>query len=216
MGNMHFSFTASQNVAMLCQDFFNRTGINCFAYSRVYPDGSRAELWSSPDALHHTFIDKKYIIGSYTPAYYAENERYAYLENKIDLFPDIARDRYLAQIRDQKEYFDHAYPFIIVNKKDEFCEYAIFYGSIQKKSIVGFYINNLDLLENFLAFFKSAASSLIKQVSADRLVRPLAAEIKINNYPVHDFSNNANNLAQIATLSLTQRQAEIAQYVIAG
>ncbi|MGI4814164.1 MAG: hypothetical protein ACRYG5_14035 [Janthinobacterium lividum] len=126
MPERSFSFMAAQDVTALSQDLFRKSGINCFSYSRVYPDRSRTELWTDPGALRHSFLVRKYIVGAYTPTYYIPEERYSVLDSKIETFPPEIRERYINQVRDQRVLFDHAKPFKIINKTDKYCEYFIF------------------------------------------------------------------------------------------
>jgi DNA-binding CsgD family transcriptional regulator len=207
MPDRNFSFRAVHDVTALTHDLFRESGINCFSWSRVYPDGSRAELWTDSDALRHTFLIKKYIVGAYTPACYIPGERYAMLDSKIETFPAGIRERYVNHLRDQRVLFDHANPFKIINKADDFCEYFTFYAPSRIGSIVGFYINNLEFLERFTVFFCDAAKNLIRQASQDRLIRATKKSYQtMQVLPV----------PSVVCRPLTPRQLEIAQHVIAG
>ncbi|SDG41684.1 regulatory protein, luxR family [Paraburkholderia phenazinium] len=210
------SLTAAQDVAAICKDLFRKTEINCFSYSRVYKDGSRAELWSDADALEHTFCKKKYIVGAYTPDFYGANERYAILESKIESFQIALRQRYAAQLADQRVIFDHASPFKIINKCDEYCEYFIFYSPASRRSAASFYINNLDIFENFLTFFRIVAVDLISVASSNRLIRAPAEVGRTALGGAGFLAADSWSLPRAGTYPLTGRQLEIAQYVIAG
>ncbi|EJL94418.1 response regulator containing a CheY-like receiver domain and an HTH DNA-binding domain [Herbaspirillum sp. CF444] len=214
MSCLNISFIAANDVTSICQDFFRRSGINCFSYSRVYKDGSRSELWSDARALNHTFFEKKYIVGSYTPDYYGHKERYAILEHKVCSFTTETRNRYIAQINDQRNLFDHAFPFKIINFTDEYCEYFLFYSSVSNVNAVGFYLNNLDMLESFVAFFKVAASKLIAQADKERLISGTRPHSGMPGTPVSTKNVHLGSLTN--ECELTPRQTQIAQYVIAG
>ncbi|MEZ0602716.1 response regulator transcription factor [Paraburkholderia sp. IW21] len=207
MPDRNFSFMAAHDVIALSQDLFIKSGINCFSYSRVYPDRSRAELWTDPNALRHTFLIKKYIVGAYTPACYTEEERYSLLDSKIETFPPNIRERYANQVNDQRILFDHASPFKIINKTDDWCEYFIFYAPVRNRSIIGFYINNLELLEKFAVFFRDSAKKLIQQASDDRIIRAVRASCQ---------TKQALPALSLASGPLTPRQLEIARLVVAG
>jgi LuxR family quorum-sensing system transcriptional regulator SolR len=207
----NFSLSSGHDVRTLCEDFFRQTGVNCFSYSRVYSDGSRAELWSDALALQHTFIIRKYIVGAYTPAYYSSGDRYALLENRIYSFRLPDRDRYAAQIIDQREMFDHAYPFKIINKTDEFCEYFIYYSPASQRNMVEFYINNLDILDEFSQYFKDAGANLIQKASEDRIIKPVIEDAGTDPRCLKEFKpTNATGQR------LTQRQLEIARHLVTG
>lgn len=136
MSDLKFSLSASHDVSALAAPLFSRSGINSFSYSRVYRDGSRAELWTDANALRHTFLVKKYIVGAYTPAFYGPGERYALFEKKIDTFPRQICERYAIQLNDQKHLFDHAYPFKIVSRHRDYFEYFLFYASAKRNGII--------------------------------------------------------------------------------
>jgi LuxR family transcriptional regulator, quorum-sensing system regulator SolR len=103
-------------------------------------------------------------------------------------------------------------PFKVVNKSVDFCEYYLFYAPASSSFIVGFYINHLDVIENFIKSFNSTAKTLIHQVSQDRLVCAPAAlppgiDPRVASQPRAPTSDKP---------LLTQRQLEIAQRVING
>lgn len=196
-----FSLTVSTHVADICRIFFEKTNLNAFSYSRVYPDGSRAELWTDAAALVHTFITKPYIVGAYTPKYYYEKERYILLEQKIPDFEKKDRQNYYSQVSDQKNLFNHAYPFKIVNQLQDFCEYFIFYAPASEGSVINFYLNHLDELENFCKFFQEKAASLIYQASSHRLIKGF-----VDLKPKKPFFVG----------NLTERQVEISEYLLSG
>ena len=66
----HMSFTCAAAVRQICEPLFQKLGLNAFSYSRIYADGSRAGLWSDPDALEHTFITKNYLKNVYSPDFF--------------------------------------------------------------------------------------------------------------------------------------------------
>lgn len=214
MPDSNISLIAANDVASICRDFFASSEVNCFSYSRVYKDGSRSELWSDARALRHTFIEKKYIVGSYTPAYYRENERYAILENKVESFSEETRKRYVAQIADQKNLFDYSFPFKLINLTDEYCEYFIFYSSASNANAISFYLNNLDVLENFVVFFKFMASDLIARVVKTPLIVSPMSKIEFSTELVETGCFSGKFLP--SECRLTPRQIQIAQHIMVG
>ncbi len=204
----HISILIADEVLQICNPLFEKYRINGFSYSRIYPDGSSEELWSDSLALEHTFLKKKYIVGVYTPKYFSNNERYAFLPSKIESYPDDLKRRYTQQLADQREYFNHDYSFMICNKMDGYCEYFIFYAPVGMHSIVGFYFNNLDVLERFAKYFKISAASLIKKIEGEKIISPLFRE-KQDLSIISRKDEIINNL-------LTKREFQVASFMVLG
>lgn len=211
------TYSSGHDVSALAASLFSRSGINSFSYSPVYRDGSRAELWTDANALRHTFLEKKYIVGAYTPAFYGPAERYALFEKKIDTFPRQICERYAIQLNDQRYLLDHAYPFKIVSRHPDYFEYFLFYAPAKRNSIISFYINNLDVLESFASFFRVSAIGLIDKASKERVM----PDAKIDRCHGWQAPEAVRRLASPHELQafpgiLTRRQLQIAQHLVAG
>lgn len=166
------SLILAKEVRTICAPFFKDHAINSFSYSKVFLDGSRAELWSDADALHHSFVNKKYIANTYTPDNYKEDDRYIYLPSKIEGHSRDVREQYKNQLNDQRNIFGYDHCFLIINKCENFCEYFIFYTPPTFTSAINFYFNNLEKLEQFAKEFKDHSQQLIKTVEKDRIILP--------------------------------------------
>ncbi len=211
----HISLDLSSDVFNICEPFFKKYCLNAFSYARIYPDGTRTELWSDPQALEHTFFKKKYIVGAYTPNYFSEEEKFAVLQLKVNGYPKILREKYTQQLLDQRECFNHDHSFILINRETNFCEYFIFYAPIEAYSILNFYINNLDILNNFTIQFKHVAVDLIKKSDCHRIPMPHCSLLTKNNkstlldkkYPIFTSGQLSNREQEIAVLLLNGKVA---------
>lgn len=181
---LHISLSLSEKVLAICTPFFKSYQLNAFSYSRVYPDGERTELWSDIQAFEHTFFKKKYIVGAYTPQYFGNDESYIYLPSKVNEYPLQWKNKYTNQLTDQREYFNHDHCFIVINREPKFYEYSIFYAPVALRSVLNFYVNNLDILKNFSAHFKVIAADLINLADANRLRSDILLSITENNAPL--------------------------------
>jgi LuxR family quorum-sensing system transcriptional regulator SolR len=132
MNMKNFSIDASSSVRDIATNFLKRSGLNAFSFSRIFKDGTRAELWTDGSALSHTFLNKQYIVGAYTPILYGDNERYAILENKLNSFPKDIKERYAAQVADQRELFNYSTPFKIIKNRSTIV--IIIYFTARKKT----------------------------------------------------------------------------------
>lgn len=209
MGNIQIENTdISKIVKEICKNFFEsyKFKINGFSYSRVFPDGSRSELWSDVQALNHTFFSKKYISKIYTPDLYKNNEKMLLLEEKIPFFKEDVQENYINQIYDQKILFNHDKPFIIIDKGIEMVEYFIFYISNDSNFYYNFYLNHLDHMRTFIRNFKIKAASLINKADKNKVVMPWR---KVKTY-------NENYLIKNKKHKITNREMIVLEYSIQG
>jgi len=210
------SFILVNEVNLICESFFSQYNINAFSYSRVFPDGSRSELWTDADALYHTFFNKKYIADTYTPDNYQEDEKFIFLENKLEIYPDIIKKKYSLQLNDQKNIFNHDNCFMILNKTNTLCEYFIFYTPTEFKTAFNFYVNNLYLFENFIAEFKSKSKELISKVDNDRIIKPWKGRVISVNPILSAPILKSEALLPLQKSVLTKREFQVAQHILEG
>ena len=194
----------SLNTLDICRPFFNKSGLNAFSYSRVFKDASRCELWSDAAAFQHTFHKARHIVGAYTPQYFQKNERYSFLEKKIETYPHDLRDRYIDQLADQCKYFNHGNCFSIINHQDQFCEYFLFYSSTKDKAAINFYLNHLDELEAFCKYFLQAAKHLISEADKYRIPTPIP------------YAKAERSEQETFAERMTSREKDVARLLITG
>ncbi len=213
------SILLAPEVKMIGESLLRAHGIdeiNAFSYSRVFLDGSRLELWSDAEALYHTFINKKYIASTYTPDSYGEEDRFVYLANKMDCYPQWLKVQYARQLEDQREFFDHDHCFLIVNKNETYCEYAIFYLSSAVRSAINFYINHLEALEKFSFAFKDYAKKLIQTADMDRIVKPWRDKDALSNHTNFEYVNKDLDSSKKIKIHLTRREKQVMQHIVSG
>ena len=128
-----------------------------------------APVQKAAAALDHTFNKARYIIGAYTPKYFARAERYSLLRSKVENYPRVVRDLYRRQLADQRDVFDHDHCFCIINGNRGFFEYFIFYASRENSSAIGFYLNNIDRLESFCQYFLDVSGDLVARADRHRI-----------------------------------------------
>lgn len=206
------SFLLAADVQAICAPFFKKFEINGFTYSRVFQDGSRSELWSNSQALHHSFLNKKYISDIYTPDFYDENERYVYLPSQVEYYPSEIKKKYLNQLSDQKNIFNNDNCFIVVNKNNLLCEYFIFYTPTNLHRNVNFYLNHLNELEEFLKNFNDRSQVLIQLVDNDKIIQPWR-EIREEGSIIKTSRKLNSNLIQ---KTLTIGEMQVAQHILEG
>jgi DNA-binding CsgD family transcriptional regulator len=199
---------ASMDVSdICCGPLFKSNGINAFSYSRLFRDGSRSELWSDGEARDYTFSVARYIVGTYTPKYFASDEQFALLEKKIETYRGSLRERYAAQLNDQKILFGHDNCFAMLIKNGDISEYSLFCGGAGRSEIVNYYLNNLDVLLAFSANFRISAKDLIARADRNRII-PLSTDIV--------RADGHDNGLPGGTSELTSRERQIAACLVRG
>jgi LuxR family quorum-sensing system transcriptional regulator SolR len=205
---------ASNEIKEICAPFLSALNLTMFAYSRVFNDGSRAELWTDIKPLEHSFIDKKYINDVYTPNIYSENDKYVFLPYKVDFLSDkTLKQKYQNQLFDQRNIFGNDNCFNIVRKSENMCEYFIFYTSREFRDPVNFYLNKIVILDEFVNSFKIQASSCIKIADDNKIVQLKNEPFAKLNTIFNPISSNQTNELQVI---FTKRELQICKDVING
>lgn len=199
-------------------------GVTTFGLTRIYKDNSRFGLCNRPDWIEH---------------YY--NQGYVY-ETRLNRNPDCYQaGAYLWDAwepthsghqlvgNDAALNFNIGRGITILEKTDQWIDKFEFASTPNNYLINGFYLNNLELLHNFVQNFKETSHSLIKEAEKARGIVPY--EDNINFYqdgldtqiPHVEYSNifwnrNKNKLGkQNATLfNLSSRELDCIHWLLKG
>jgi len=208
----HISVKLAGYVSEICQPLFTQSNVTAFSFSRIYADGSRAELWSDAKALEHTFF-KNTIQDRHTDNYQFEDPRYDCLHFTFFDYPQIFGGKYLHQILSQCVYFKEMQCFVTADQFSDYFDLFIYYapvGSINTSDIDN--STSLNFLKNFSTTFRINAAALISTADAYR-IQP--------HYPQRDaedpFCLQQNRDASYTQLEkLTRRETEIASILLTG
>lgn len=216
------AFIYVDEVNQICQGLFRRYGLNAFSYSKIYPDGSRAELWSDAYALDHSFFVKKHIERVYTADLF-NHQKFVFYDIAADHLPNKTKNHIQLQLKDQRELFNHANCMLIIEYQKEYTEYFTFYTPIEKTDAKNSYLNCRDSLAKFCKYFKRRAYHLIMQSDRERLIRPwrdregdsiLVNVVNESFSPAYGMTNLTENNQPIQ--KLTAREKEIADLLCEG
>jgi len=158
----HYSLIHAQEVRQICAPLFEATPITHFTYSRLYNSGETMLLVSDPE-YHEHFWRKGY------------NEEF---------FQNYSAGIYLSRtlcseaIKDAAEFHIN-FPMMQIHKKPDYFEAVGLATNIKDNNIFEFYLKNLDLIENFLYYFKYQARFLIEKSKNELLIS--SAIIEKNN-----------------------------------
>lgn len=161
--------TIEQDINQICHPLFNATGINYFNFCAWKNDGTFTGLTS----------DNKYV------AHYLK-KKFSTLGQKVStgvhLWQGLFDDEVIKFARND---FDHDHGVSLVYTKPEGIEWYSFAASSKNTSIVNFYMNNLDLLEQFILYFKDQASEVINR--CHELSLPISELFETKALPVNDI-----------------------------
>ncbi|MGE3920643.1 MAG: response regulator transcription factor [Gammaproteobacteria bacterium] len=146
----HVALSKSNDVKRICEPFFNKTGISSFTFARQYSNHSRFSLTTEPTFGEFFFNHKLYRnLFSQTGSF--DNYTLYWLWSSLPT----------TQLQLDMQAFNIFNGITIIQAHKEFIEYFYFGAKSHETHMNNFYINNLDLLHNFILFFKDQANELI-------------------------------------------------------
>ncbi len=159
----HVALSASQDINEICKPLFENLGANYFNYSRVFKDFSHTSLTSNPE---------------WADFYYKQDYKNKFLYSE-DIINHVADFRFLVwnDFRDNKlvknlnDYFNCEHGIVFIEKGDDYTDFYSFGAPSTQKAFLSF-LNNLDLLQNFIFYFKERAFNLIKKANANQIHLP--------------------------------------------
>jgi len=170
--NNHLAITSSQD--------------SLFDYVRLYADGSRICLCNRPEWLTHFYAHDFHQVGVFEGSFDIYREGYVLLQTVSH--PEI--------LQNAKMYFNLDYCIIIIKPSKTFCEFYHFASTPDNPSIVNFFLNNLDLLDRFILYFKDKAAGIIESARESPLIFPLRDESTIATDLKTTLGNKENDLRQ--------------------
>ena len=148
-------------IKSICKPLEEHFGLTSFVYRKNYYDGSEIILTNQPEWAAH---------------YYANQELMQ--QGTFDKHPDTYKSGFVlwSQLQGHQLILQHARQFnidhgvTIVKKVTDGIELYFFGTTSDRPEIVNYYLNNMDLLERFILYFKDQAADLIKLANKYRLV----------------------------------------------
>lgn len=186
-------------------------GINYFHYGKMFKNGFLALLVSNAQWHKHVFRMEKPGPWPTTDQYQLESGCYLW-ENMYD--PSL--------IQDARNYFNFGTGIVLINQYDDF--YDTFSFGMSKTSSHNpfeFFLNHLEMLKQFTAFFKDSASKLILQAENNKLILPDSMKknnnFKIKNQETDQIKRKISKCIQLSEKGLlTPREFECLKYLARG
>lgn len=212
----HYAIQVTEEIKQICKPLFDYTPITFFNYVKIYNNGSRLSVASNPYWLKHYFDNQLQECTVFTNDKVALRYKFIshlmYPTNKV--------------ILDAKE-FNICHGFSITNVLDDGCEYFHFATTNDHEQILNFYINNFDLLERFILYFKEKSKYLLNKLKPYQPLNPMSMDIKEKEIELIN-ENNKNKfiretaLDQLITeingkeISLSIREAQCLFFLTQG
>lgn len=164
-------------------------GIVGFFFVRMYPDGRFVNL--SSDASWTDFFLKKFYATIYTPDDMVTHTLMTHGVALSELNPQNLN------WKDGKEYFNVGNAIILSKHYEDYYENHFFYAHKNNQQINQFYLNHLDLLYQFIDYFKQKAHSLILEGEANKFYTP-------EKYLSHRLNHSSENLQNLPIQQIKQ------------
>lgn len=156
-------------IADICKPLFDNTEIDYFLYLRIYLDGSRVFLSTHSDFIKWSYKNKYFV----TNSIHSIQPGTHLIKSLPKYVPVSESNRIDAQIAGAYQYFNINFIEsgidLIFKNNSKFYEIFEFASSNNKKPLLDFYINNLDVLNHFALYFKDKAKKIIKLAGENRL-----------------------------------------------
>jgi len=191
-------------------------GINYFSACRIYEDGTNDCLSNNP-LSQQVFLDHelwKHVffgnVNQYRSGVVRMIDVASYDQNMIN---------YLSLLR---ENLDIAHGIVIIYPKASHVEFYHFAAASENHKINHFYLNNIDILHNFVFYFNDVAKSLMNESFQNRIYYPNTQDktLLTSGDVANSYSHNMNHDKSFSIMSdfysLTRREGECAQLLMSG
>ncbi len=162
LNNKHFFLTSSPDVETIIQPLRQFFGLTSFVYQKNLFDGSEIRLSNQPEWINFFYEQKLYkkSVFEHAPEQYQKNR-----------FLWASLPQHQPVLSKAREFnIDHGITFVEPQKDG--CEFFFIGAKREQPEVVSRIVNNLDLLENFLGYFKQKAAGMIKKAEQHRILIP--------------------------------------------
>ncbi len=198
-----------REIAKPLEKFFN---INYFGYVKSYQDDTHYSISTSPEWI--SCLYKNYHKNGVV------NKKINCYKNSYDLWVQYS-DQVTKQV--MKNDFGFANGINIVKKHKDYCEFFGFATSPDNLSMSDWYLNNIDILENFILYFKDQAKELLLAADSDRILFPKNLQATHDDIYITPDTNEANKkfldeikIRKKTNYFLTQKEQECIRHLIKG
>lgn len=172
----HYSVQVTKDISDLALPL-KRYGIEHFCHVRYFIiDGSISVLISNRNLYQHHFKCGYKIAPDFPFTHEELQEKYHYYLAKED-----SEETYSYAVNDYKNLFGLDNFIFLINSNKNYVDYFIFASCLYNEKILNFYLNQLDMLEQFIFDYKNKASKLIVQGEHHKLLLPESMQLRLGH-----------------------------------
>ena len=165
------SFLPEYEAIQICAPFFNTTGILFFNFARMFDDGTCYFISTQHDVMLHFYKNGHPLFAPVQDNLLKDKFYY--------LIPTTGA--YQQAMHDVHQYFGLGSALDIFEAHHGYVDVCCFATSADNNTIYNYYLNNLNILENFAREFKSKVNSLLNKSSISRVELPEALQLNFNS-----------------------------------
>lgn len=155
------TFRTISDIVSICEPLMQCFNIHYFTYDKVYHDGSSIRL-----TTHGHWVEYYYAKELYRKATFDKDPKH--YRNGFALWQNLRREPVYSAAYE----FDIDNGVTLIQAQSTSCEFFHFSGTPQQHYLNRFYIENINLLERFICYFKEKAALIIKLAESNRLYLP--------------------------------------------
>lgn len=159
----HYFFTSWQQVDQLVRPLQLHFGITSFIYQKNYADGREIRLSNQPVWLAH-FFEAQLYTGSVF-----ETDPKHYQKMRI-VWAGLPKEHNTILARAREFQIDHGITF--VEPVADGCEFFFLGTRPERHDVMPRYLTHLDLIEQFLAYFRERAAPLMAEATRNAIMLP--------------------------------------------
>ena len=148
-------------IKQLCRPLEDHFGLTSFVYRKNYNDGSEISLSNQPEWTEHFYSNKDIVKQS---VFDKHPEHY---QSGFVLWSQLKGHQEILQ---RAKAFDIDHGVTIVKKVPDGVELCYFGTRSKNDDVVNRYLNNLDLLERFILYFKEQAAEIIRMAERHKII----------------------------------------------
>lgn len=214
--SLHFNLSCAPLVEALCEPLFNSFGITHFGCLRILENGQVLRIANNQE---------------WTQKYF---EREFFNDETLYDMSDVSEEKGRLLLLSGKAQGAHQETLCkdfgiwnalaIYDKSNEYGDHWFFGASRDNQQIINFYINNLDVLQHFILYFKDKISHLFDTKDSSKLISTKICPLKKKYEKEENIQNFMNEIrynkyhleGQYSGTFLSKREAECLLYFSQG
>ncbi len=152
------SIAHSDSVTQICQPLFDATSIKNFSSARLYIDTGMIHLATESDWLEFYFLNSAHLCDTLL-------ELPELIHNDVILWNTIDHHEI---VRNAKQHFDIDNGITLIDRKPDYFEIFNFGANPDDTHNINWYINNLDVLKNFILCYQEQSDKIIGTIAPSK------------------------------------------------